>query len=69
MIADKGTAMSDALSLITKNVADALLLKNKGSVEAAKDADIVLLDSDLNVTDVWVNGNEMVRDSVLVAKD
>lgn len=69
MIADEGAAMSDALSIITKNVADALLLKNKGSVEAGKDADIVLLDADLNVTDAWANGNERVRDSVLVAKD
>lgn len=69
MIVEEHVTMTDALSIITKNVADALLLKDKGTIEAGKDADIVLLNKDLAITDVWANGNEMVRDAKLVSKD
>lgn len=68
MVLNENVELEKALSIITSNVADALLLKNKGRIEKNKDADIVLVDEDLNITDVWANGNEMVRDGNVVSK-
>lgn len=68
MIQEENVDMTSALSIITKNVADALLLKNKGTVAKDKDADIVLLDSNLTITDVWANGNRMMKDTELTVK-
>lgn len=69
MIIHEHVDIEKALSIITCNVADALLLKNKGRIERDKDADIVLLDEDFNITDVIANGNQMVKDTEIVVKE
>ena len=69
LILEEHVDISTAISIITKNVADALLLKQKGSIEKGKDADIVLLDTDLNVTDVFALGKQVVKEKVIVAKN
>lgn len=69
MIVNEHVDITKALSIITCNVADALLLKNKGRIQKDNDADIVLLDQDFNITDVWANGNEMIRDNKVVVKN
>jgi len=70
LVQDQGVDLGTAVSIITKNVADALLLyPNKGSISKDADADLVLLDSDLNITDVLALGKVMVRDGQLVAKN
>lgn len=68
MILDENVDITSALSIITKNIADALMLNNKGSIDINKDADIVLLDKDFNITDVIANGNIMVQDKQFVGK-
>jgi beta-aspartyl-dipeptidase (metallo-type) len=70
LVQDQGIDLGTAVSIITKNVADALLLyPNKGSVSKDADADLVLLDRDLNITNVLALGRVMVRDGQLVAKN
>lgn len=44
-------------------------MQNKGRIEKDKDADIVLVDNDFTITDVWANGHEMVRDRKIVVKE
>lgn len=50
-----------ALRPITSNVANELRLKNKGTIRVGYDADLVVLDADLQVEDVWAMGKCMVR--------
>lgn len=51
-----------ALRTITGNVANVLRLKNKGMIRVGYDADLVVLDAELQVEDVWAKGKCMVRD-------
>jgi len=52
-----GTSFSDALRMLTLNPATLLGIESrKGSLRAGADADIVLLDDALNVTQVWTRG-------------
>ena len=69
LIVDEHVDPSIALSIITKNVADALLFKQKGTIEKGKDADIVLLDKEFNITDVYALGKPMIIDNTIVVKN
>ena len=70
LILDQKVPMEEALCIITKNVADALMLyPKKGSVAKDSDADLVLLDENLAITDVLALGKVMVRDGILKAKN
>ena len=61
--------MEQGLGLITSNPAKALkLYPRKGSVKEKSDADIVLLDSELNIHTVIAKGQIMVKDSEIVVK-
>ncbi|MFN4292429.1 MAG: beta-aspartyl-peptidase [Permianibacter sp.] len=60
-----GVALSDGLSVITANPARALKLTQKGELAAGKDADLVLLDADLQVQSVWARGRRLVADGAL----
>jgi len=52
-----GAPLSDALRMLTLNPATLLGIESKkGSLRAGADADIVLLDDALNVTQVWTRG-------------
>ena len=52
-----GTSLSDALCMLTLNPATLLGIESKkGSLRAGADADIILLDEALNVTQVWTRG-------------
>ena len=58
-----------AVSVITSNVADLLKLKNKGSIESGKDADIVLVDKDsLDIDMVLAKGRIMVEKGRAIVK-
>ncbi|MDP4158309.1 MAG: beta-aspartyl-peptidase [Bacillota bacterium] len=54
-----GLPLEVALRTITSNVANVLGLKNKGMIRIGYDADLVSLDQDLEVQDVWAKGQYM----------
>ncbi|EHQ90083.1 beta-aspartyl-peptidase [Desulfosporosinus youngiae] len=56
-----GVPLEVALRTITSNVSNVLRLKNKGMIRVGYDADLVVLDDDLQVDDVWAMGKCMVR--------
>ncbi|WP_448535934.1 beta-aspartyl-peptidase [Pseudothermotoga sp.] len=56
MAAEQGTPLEKALLPITKNVAKILKLTRKGALSIGMDADIVLLDQDLNIDTVIAKG-------------
>ena len=56
-----GLPLEVALRTITSNVANVLRLKNKGIIRVGYDADLVVLDQDLEVQDVWAMGKCMLR--------
>lgn len=56
-----GVPLEVALRTLTSNVANILHLKHKGRIEVGYDADLVLLDQDLEVQSVWAMGKCMVE--------
>ena len=70
LVQEQGVELGTAVSIITKNVADALqLYPDKGCIARDADADMVLLDRDLRITDVLAMGRIVVRDGELIAKN
>lgn len=68
-IKDGIVTLEQGLSLITQNPAKALkLYPRKGTIRENSDADIVLLDSDLNIHSVIAKGQLMVKDYKAVVK-
>lgn len=61
--------LSEALKPITVNPAKNLGLNNKGVVKVGADADFCCFDEDYNLTDVFAMGQQMMRDSKIIAKD
>lgn len=60
--------LSEAVRLITENPAASLKLPGKGRVAAGYDADLVVLDNELNIRHVFAKGRAMVRDYAVVVK-
>lgn len=61
--------IDEALKVITSNVAKVLKLKNKGSIEIGKDADLVLVNEDnLEIDVVIAMGKVMVKDGEAIIK-
>ena len=56
---DCGFTVEDAVKTITETTAE-LLNVNKGRLEKNRDADIVIFDDNINVTDVFVMGKKVV---------
>lgn len=59
-IQQEGIPIERALKVITSNPANILKLRQKGELKPGKDADVVLLDSNLNIQSVWAKGKHMV---------
>lgn len=57
-----------ALHVITRNPANILKLNQKGELKPGKDADVVILDSHLNIKSVWAKGQHMVNDGIALVK-
>ncbi|MCQ2742003.1 MAG: amidohydrolase family protein [Bacilli bacterium] len=51
-----GASLTDAVKMLTDNPAKLLKLNGKGRLQEGYDADIVVFDKDINVTDVFVGG-------------
>lgn len=61
--------IEEALKVITLNVAKVLKLKNKGSIQIGKDADLVIVDENtLEIDTVIAMGKTMVKDGEVVVK-
>ncbi len=60
-VLQEGIPLEDAIRVITSSPARALKLPGKGSLAEGSDADIVLLDEELNIRGVFARGREMVR--------
>lgn len=69
LITEQNVSISDALSLITRNPADALLFKYKGRIAKDMDADFVLLDDELNIDSVIALGKVMMEEGKVIAKN
>jgi beta-aspartyl-dipeptidase (metallo-type) len=57
-----GMSLADAVALGSSHPAEALGLSGKGRIDEGTDADLVLLDPDLAVRDVFARGRQLVRD-------
>ncbi|MCL2007775.1 MAG: beta-aspartyl-peptidase [Treponema sp.] len=69
MIVNHNVPIERALTFITSNVAKALeLFPRKGSLSPSSDADLVLLDADLNIDTVIAKGKIMMRDKKIIVK-
>ncbi len=60
--------LADALRFITVNPATKLKLPNKGRITTGYDADIVILDKDLNIQHVYAKGRCMVENRQVKVK-
>jgi len=69
LIKEKHVPVCEAIRLITLNVADALLLKQKGRIEKDADADLVLLDENLYIDTVITLGKITVENKEVKAKN
>ncbi len=69
LIKDEGVDISDALKVLTRNPAKSLkLYPQKGCLKIGSDADITVLDNNLDITHVFGKGRYLVKDGVPVKK-
>jgi beta-aspartyl-dipeptidase (metallo-type) len=68
LVKKKILSLEDAIKLFSTNPAIFYKLNQKGKLEAGKDADLILLDKNYNLTDSLAMGRIMMRDRKLVAK-
>ena len=61
-----GFSIEDSLKLVTSNPARNLGLKNKGTLSIGNDADFCLVDSKLNLMDVFANGQQFLKEGKII---
>lgn len=68
-IKEQNVSIEEAIKVITSNVAEILRLKDKGTIERGKDADLVMVDEEsLDVDMVFAKGKRMVEDGKALIK-
>ena len=67
-VRDEDLALSQAVRVVTSNVADLLKLPGKGRVTVGADADVTLLDDRFEPRYVIARGKVMVRDGEIVER-
>jgi len=60
--------LQDAIMLFSTNPAVFYKLQSKGEIETGKDADLILLDKDLHLTDSFARGKLMMSDKNLITR-
>ena len=68
LLLKEGLDMETAIRTVSTNVAEILKLQNKGRIAAGKDADIVLVDNDLNIVHLTSMGTLMISDKRLLKR-
>ncbi len=69
MAAEEGIPLETALPFVTRNVAESLMLyPRKGAIAVGSDADLVLLDQDLEIDSVIAKGRCMMLEKELLVK-
>ena len=68
MIKKGGVSISEAFKLITTNPAQNLGLKHKGKIDVGYDADLCCFTEDLQLTDVFAKGQQMMRNGSVIEK-
>ena len=54
-----GISIEQAIRCVTENVADAMLLKNRGKLEVGRRGDFVVLDKRGMVLETWILGKKV----------
>ena len=67
MVNEIGISVSEALSYMTTNVADALNLK-KGRIKEGADADLLLLTKDLELCGMVARGKVLMKEAQVICK-
>lgn len=68
LIKKGGVSISEAFKLITTNPARNLGLKHKGKIDVGYDADLCCFTEDLQLTDVFAKGQQMMRNGSVIEK-
>jgi beta-aspartyl-dipeptidase (metallo-type) len=68
LIEREGFELSEAVKIVTSNVADYLKLRGKGHIAEGFCADLVLLGKNLEIVHVFAKGRRMVSDGITIAK-
>jgi beta-aspartyl-dipeptidase (metallo-type) len=68
LIKEGNVPIEEAFKLITTNPARNLGLKHKGKIEVGFDADICCFNKDLQLTDVFAKGQQMMMDKEIIVK-
>lgn len=69
LVKEENFELEEALRFFTTNVSKALnLYPNKGVVKEESDADLIIMDKDMNIDTVIANGKIMLRDGKIVVK-
>lgn len=69
MVIESGLKLDEVLKFFTINVAKALnIYPKKGTIAESSDADLVIIDKDLNIVSVIANGKLMMEDGKIIVK-
>ncbi|MEW4922204.1 beta-aspartyl-peptidase [Algibacter sp. 2305UL17-15] len=68
LIKEGGVSISEALKLVTTNPARNLGLNHKGKIEVGYDADLCCFNENLELTDVFAKGQQMMADKKIIVK-
>lgn len=68
LVNEENLSLSDALMPLTSNVANFLNLADKGEIAVGKDADMLIMDDNLTIQDVYAKGRQMVANGKACVK-
>lgn len=68
-ITEQGVPIEEAIKVITSNIAEVLKFKDKGTIEAGKDSDLVMVDKEsLDIDMVFAKGKKMMENGKVIVR-